>query len=351
MAQRVRLEDTLESLSDIQGQAVRHDDGALLVQAGPGSGKTRVLTTRIARLLHDRPDEPFRVLALTFTNRAADEMRDRIERIAPKVEHRLFVGTFHAFSADVLRNNGQHLGIKTDFKIYSDEERAEIASRAIASGSGGAAGLEAHRAHLIKLVDRAKAKLIPSEDIAGRFNNPETGAKFEMFYTAYDAILRESNAFDFNSLVFSAYQLFVRFAAIARRYRSAYRFWCVDEFQDTTLAQYELLKAMAGEDFRNVFAVADDDQIIYQWNGADYGRIDQFQADFDAALLQIPHQLSLPGGSRRMREQTHRLQSVAQRQQETTSRGPGPFWRTDRHRSSPVPNRQGRGARYRATHC
>ena len=295
MAQPANLEDALESLSDVQRQAVRHDDGALLVLAGPGSGKTRVLTTRIARLLHQAPEEPFRVLALTFTNRAADEMRERIERMAPEAEHRLFIGTFHAFSADVLRQHGQHLGLKTDFRIYStDEDRAEIASRAIASEAGRAAGLEEQHANFLALVDRAKAKLIPSEGIAGKFQNAERGAKFEVFYAAYDTALREANALDFNSLVSNAHQLFVRFPALARRYRSVYRYWCVDEFQDTNLAQYELLKAMAGEDFRNMFAVADDDQIIYQWNGADYRRLDQFRAGFDAGLLQIPTNFRCP---------------------------------------------------------
>ena len=295
MAQPASLEDALKSLSDVQRQAVRHIDGALLVLAGPGSGKTRVLTTRIASLLHEAPDETFRVLALTFTNRAADEMRERIERMAPEAEHRLFIGTFHAFSADILRQHGQHLGIKTDFRIYStNEDRAEIASRAIASEAGRAAGLEAQHADFLELVDRAKAKLISSEGIAGRFQDAERGAKFEVFYAAYDAALREANALDFNSLVSNAHQLFVRFPALARRYRSAYRYWCVDEFQDTNLAQYELLKGMAGEDFRNLFAVADDDQIIYQWNGADYRRLDQFRADFGAALLQIPTNFRCP---------------------------------------------------------
>lgn len=295
MAQPASLEDALDSLSDVQRQAVRHDDGALLVLAGPGSGKTRVLTSRIARLLHEAPDEPFRVLALTFTNRAADEMRERIGRMAPEAEHRLFIGTFHAFSADVLRQNGQHLGIKTDFRIYStNEDRAEIASRAIASEAGRAAGLQEQHSGFLALVDRAKAKLIPSEGIAGKFQDVERGAKLETFYAAYDAALKEANALDFNSLVSNAYQLFVRFPALARRYRSAYRYWCVDEFQDTNLAQYELLKVMAGENFRNVFAVADDDQIIYQWNGADYRRLDQFRAGFDAALLQIPTNFRCP---------------------------------------------------------
>ena len=295
MAQPGSLKDALESLNDVQGQAADHNNGALLVLAGPGSGKTRVLTTRIARLLYEAPNEPFRVLALTFTNRAADEMRERIERMAPEAEHRLFIGTFHAFCADVLRQHGQHLGIMTDFRIYStNEDRAEIADRAIASKAGRAAGLEAQDTSFLSLVDRAKAKLIPSEGVADKFQNADRGAKFETFYAGYNASLRDANALDFNSLVSNAHELFVRFPALARRYRSAYRYWCVDEFQDTNLAQYELLRAMAGEPFRNVFAVADDDQIIYQWNGADYRRLDQFRTDFDAALLQIPTNFRCP---------------------------------------------------------
>lgn len=295
MAQPATLKEALTSLSDVQRDAARWNDGALLVLAGPGSGKTRVLTTRIARILDESADLPFRVLALTFTNRAADEMRERIERMAPEAEDRLFIGTFHAFSADVLRQHGQHLGLKTDFRIYStDDDRADIARRAIASERGRAAGLVERDANFLALVDRAKAKLIPVAGIGAKFQNTERGAKFEAFYAAYDEALAAANALDFNSLVFNAYQVFARFPALAARYRSAYRYWCVDEFQDTNTGQYELLKAMAGDDFHELFAVADDDQIIYQWNGADYRRLDQFRADFKADLLQIPTNYRCP---------------------------------------------------------
>ncbi|MGM0561694.1 MAG: ATP-dependent helicase [Pseudomonadota bacterium] len=295
MTQPSILDEALESLNDVQHEAAAWNDGALLVLAGPGSGKTRVLTTRIARILHESPDQTFRVMALTFTNRAADEMRERIQRMAPEAEDRLFIGTFHAFSADVLRQNGQHLGLKTDFRIYStNDDRAEIARRAITSEKGREAGLTEHDANFLSLVDRAKAKLIPSDGVAVKFQNPDRGRKFEAFYAAYDEALAAANALDFNSLVFNAHQVFARFPALAARYRSAYRYWCVDEFQDTNAGQYELLKAMAGDDFRDLFAVADDDQIIYQWNGADYRRLDQFRADFSADLLQIPTNYRCP---------------------------------------------------------
>ena len=295
MTQPATLEEALASLSDVQRDAVSWNTGALLVLAGPGSGKTRVLTTRIARLLQESPDEAFRVVALTFTNRAADEMRERIERMAPEAVERFFIGTFHGFSADVLRQHGQHLGIKTDFRIYStDDDRSEIARRAIASDEGKAAALAESDANLLALVDRAKAQLIPRNGVAEKFKNAERGEKFEAFYAAYDAGLAVANALDFNSLVYYAHQVLDRFPALAARYRSAYRYWCVDEFQDTNYAQYNLLKVMAGDDFRDIFAVADDDQIIYQWNGADYRRLDQFRADFDADILQIPTNFRCP---------------------------------------------------------
>ncbi|MCY4376407.1 MAG: ATP-dependent helicase [Spirochaetaceae bacterium] len=294
MARPSILEGALESLSDIQRQAARHDDGALIVLAGPGSGKTQVLATRAARLLHESPDRAFRVLALTFTNRAADEMRHRIEKMAPEAEHRLFVGTFHAFSAGVLRLHGQHLGIRTDFRVFaSSEDREVIARRAIASDPR-IAGLEERADDFLELIDRAKTKLIPGAGIAQFFKDAARGAAFEIFYGAYDAALKEANALDLASLISNAHLLFRRFDGIARRYRSAYRYWCVDEFQDTNFGQYELLKVMAGVEFRNVFAVADDDQIIYQWNGADHRRLDQFRADFGALLQQIPTNYRCP---------------------------------------------------------
>ncbi len=295
MPQPATLDEAFKSLSKVQQKAVSWTEGALLILAGPGSGKTRVLTTRIARLLQESPDEHFRILALTFTNRAADEMRERIEHMAPEAENRLFIGTFHAFSANVLRQHGQHLGMRTDFRIYStDVDRAEIARRAITSDKGRSAGLSEGDVDFLSLVDRAKAKLIPHNEIASKFQSTERGEKFEAFYTAYDEELAAANALDFNSMIFKAHQVFTRFPALAARYRSAYRFWCVDEFQDTNFTQYAILNAMAGDSFHEIFAVADDDQIIYQWNGADYRRLDQFRVDFNADLIQIPTNYRCP---------------------------------------------------------
>ena len=222
-------------------------------------------------------------------------MRERIERMTPAAENRLFVGTFHAFCAEILRQHGQHFGIRTDFRIYStNEDRVEIAKPAISSVLGHETGLSEKYVRFLKGVSCAKSRLLPVEGISEKVSNAAEGREFEDFYATYDRTLNMVNALEFNSLIHNAYQLFARYPILANRYQTVFRFWCIDEFQDTNVAQYKLLRSMAGRDLRNVLAVADDDQIIYQWNGADYRRLDQFRKDLDAAMLQIPTNLRCP---------------------------------------------------------
>lgn len=296
MTQPTELEMALKSLTDIQREASSWDNGALLTLAGPGSGKTRVLTTRIASLIDNSPKEHFRVLALTFTNRAADEMRERIEQMIPDAEDRLFVGTFHAFCTDILRQHGQHLGLKTDFRIYStDDDRRDIGRRVIRSEEAQGAGLRnEHITRFLNLVSRAKSKLISPDGLVTKFPDWRFAEPLELFYQLYDAELLALNALDFDSLIYKANELFTLFPAIAKLYQRTFRYWCVDEFQDTNNAQYDLLRKIAVDGFTNIFAVADDDQIIYQWNGADYKRLDQFRSDFGANLIQIPTNFRCP---------------------------------------------------------
>ena len=295
MTQPSTLDEALASLTDIQRKAVEWTDGSLLVLAGPGSGKTRVLTTRIAKLIRDTPEETFRVLALTFTNRAADEMRERVEALIQTASNRVYLGTFHSFSTEILRQHGQHLGLKTDFRIYStDADRREIARTAITSEYGTGLGLSENDLRFLQTLQNAKSKLIKAEGLAARYPDWNDGPAFEAFYKAYDARLLELNAMDFDTLIFQANEVFKRFPAIARHVRTVYAYWCIDECQDTNLAQYGILREMAGGETQNVFAVADDDQIIYQWNGADYKRLDQFKSEFDASMLQIPTNFRCP---------------------------------------------------------
>jgi len=283
------LTDSLGQLTKIQREAVDCSEGPMLVLAGPGSGKTRVLTCRIARLLYESREAKFRILGLTFTNKAADEMRERVAKLVPGLEHRLFLGTFHSFCASVLRDHGHHLGIQPDFRIYStDDDLEAVLEDALSVVAAKDTEVKPTDTAVLPVIRRLKAQLIPPNEASVQMSSEDLRARIQSIYEEYEDSLRRLNVLDFESLLYYAHELFARFPAFARRYQRTYPFWCIDEFQDTNLAQYKLLTAMAGDDFRNVFVVGDDDQIIYQWNGASHERIKQFQNDFDPKFIQLP---------------------------------------------------------------
>ena len=291
------LATTLADLTDIQRRAVDWGDGPLLVLAGPGAGKTRVLTCRIARLLDASRDQRFRILALTFTNKAAHEMAGRVATLVPSLESRATVDTFHGFCARVLRQHGVHLGIRPDFAIYSQEADRQAVLNDALRGAGDWEGHDAD-AWLLRAIDRLKARLVPPEhaeqqvvDLNGAM--AEHAGRVAQAYRLYEDELRRSNALDFNSLILQAYRL-LDYPAMARHYRSVYRYWLVDEFQDTNEAQYALLRCMVGHDFRRIFAVADDDQTIFEWNGANVRRIGDLVRDFSCQVVQLPTNFRCP---------------------------------------------------------
>jgi DNA helicase II / ATP-dependent DNA helicase PcrA len=289
------LETAISELTEIQRTAVNWDQNALLVLAGPGSGKTQVLTCRIARLLDSSRDKKFRVLALTFTNKAADEMKERVAAFVPGLESRAVVGTFHGFCSQVLRQHGIHIDIKPDFTIYSDDEdRREILQDALRRAKTAGKSVGATDVHHLAIVDRLKANLVPADSAEKALSQYKDRIEIASAYRAYEEELRRLNALDFNSLILEAYRLVTRFPAIAARYRSAHPYWLVDEFQDTNGAQYKLIRGFAGNEFRNIFAVADDDQIIYRWNGASFRQIQAFIADFAAEVIQLPTNYRCP---------------------------------------------------------
>ena len=291
------LASTLVELTDVQRQAVDWDDGSLLVLAGPGSGKTRVLTCRIARLLDSSQEQRFRILALTFTNKAADEMAGRVTTLVPGLEGRANVDTFHGFCAQVLRQHGVHLGIKPDFAIYSQtEDRQAVLEDALRRDC--AQGSSDEDLRLLPLIDHMKARLVEPEQAEQRIaaNNgasAEDAKRGARAYRLYEDELRRVNALDFNSLIFEAYRLFA-YPAMAWHYQTSYRYWLIDEFQDTNSAQYTLLRRMAGQDFREIFAVADDDQTIFEWNGANVRRIGALVQDFSCKVVQLPTNFRCP---------------------------------------------------------
>jgi DNA helicase II / ATP-dependent DNA helicase PcrA len=289
------LQTALSKLTDIQRRAVDWTEGAILVLAGPGSGKTQVLTCRIAQLLAASPEKNFRILALTFTNKAADEMKTRVATFVPGLEERANIGTFHSFCGQVLRQHGVHLQIKPDFAIYSqDDDRKAVLEDALVEAAAHGGRYSPEDVRLLPLIDRMKSRLIePAGAVVALGQNPDRD-HIAAVYQLYEDGLRNLNALDFNSLILEVYRLATTFPAIAARYSRSHPFWMLDEFQDTNSAQYRLIRALAGNNFRNIFAVADDDQIIYQWNGASFRHIQAFRADYQAELIQLPTNYRCP---------------------------------------------------------
>lgn len=286
-------QEQYETLTEAQRSAVDWDEGALLVLAGPGSGKTRVLTSRIARILKDSEGKSFRVLGLTFTNKAADEMQSRLHALCDGQEERAQVGTFHSFCMQMLQQHGSHIGVPSDFTIYSlDEDRRELLKDGLRRSSGNVN--DASLVRYLQLIDKLKSLLIDVPQAASRFKDAEEGANVARVYSAYEQELKRANALDFNSLMLKAHQLVSSFDGIAARYRKTYKHWLIDEFQDTNRAQYKFLKSLAGDTFKNIFVVADDDQIIYQWNGASFKQLLKFREDFSPDLIQLPTNYRCP---------------------------------------------------------
>ena len=283
------LKNAWDGLSTIQREVAVWDTGSLFVLAGPGSGKTRVLTCRIARILDSTRDKNFRFLALTFTNKAADEMRRRISDYVPGLENRVFMGTFHSFCADVLRQQGSHLGINPNFNIYSqDADLQAILSKAIMEVKKNSDVEIRPDKNLLSVIHSLKSRLIFPENCSRLFQDNDSGEQVALLYKAYEDELTNSNALDFDSLILKTYQLFTTYPAIAKRYRTVYQYLCIDEFQDTNCSQYSLIRAFTGDKYKNVFIVADDDQIIYQWNGASYKRIEELIDHYSPKKIQLP---------------------------------------------------------------
>lgn len=283
---------TQTDLTEVQQKAADWNEGALMLLAGPGSGKTRVLTTRTARLLLEDAAARWRILALTFTTRAADEMRQRVELLVPNSGGRLLVGTFHSFAMEVLRQSGSHVGVKTDFQIYSNSaDRLRLLERALKE-EGIDLGEPLSRA--FPVIDGLRDRLAGPDESLRFFSDQDRGERFCAAYGAYDRYLSKENALDFPGIIFKAHRLFRDYPAIAERYRRTYRYMSIDEFQDTNLAQYEFVRAFTGEAYKNVFVVADDDQVIYQWNGASPKRLQQFVENYDPSVLQMPTNFRCP---------------------------------------------------------
>jgi len=285
----------MDSLNENQRIAVEWDEGPLLVLAGPGSGKTRVLTMRVARLLMEFPKKRFRVLGLTFTNKAAAEMRSRVEELVPECRERALLTTFHSFCADILRQHGNHVGLKPDFTILNqDADREAVLIDAINNLSKSNVDVEDNDVKLLPMIDRLLSNCVLEENVTSLFRDKEFGEKVSKLYAEYKNLLIKNNRLDFSSLLIMAHKLLTDKSSIAKQIRTMYPHVCVDEFQDTNFAQYQILQDIVGANPRNLFVVADDDQIIYQWNGASPERLSALREDFKMSVVQLPANYRCP---------------------------------------------------------
>ena len=285
----------LTTLNENQLRAVLWNEGPLLVLAGPGSGKTRVLTYRIARLLADSTGERFKILGITFTNRAAGEMRTRLEALSQAEKGRGLLTTFHSFAAEVLRQHGHHIGLRPDFTILVEQaDRETVASDAMKSLSKDVVDTIPHAANALPVLDKLLAECATSEELTQRVKEHRHRQFLTELFTAYRAQLIRGNQLDFASLIGLAVQLLEERPAIAKQFQKVYRYVCVDEFQDTNGTQYRLLRAIIPETRPNLFVVADDDQIIYQWNGADPKRLQELRDRYAMETVQLPENYRCP---------------------------------------------------------
>lgn len=284
------LQSGLKHLSRVQLEAVEWQEGSMLVLAGPGSGKTQALTCRVGRILESSRGRRFRVLALTFTNKAAREMMQRISTFVPDLDDRVMIGTFHSFCDQVLRQHGVHIGVKPNFAIFSLPADREVVLRdAIRRGVTAGEPISEADNRYLPTIDQMK-----SSYTGGASAEDGEDSRASLLCRLYDQELRRANALDFNSLITETCRLFHTFPAIAEHYQRIYPYWLVDEFQDTNRAQFALIRSMAAGGFRNIFAVADDDQTIYDWNGASIRQIREFKRCFDAKVLQFPTNFRCP---------------------------------------------------------
>jgi DNA helicase-2/ATP-dependent DNA helicase PcrA len=276
--------DLLAGLNAPQRAAVTADDGPLLIFAGAGSGKTRVLTHRIAWLIQQGRAEPGEILAVTFTNKAAREMRGRVESLVNLSAGAIWMGTFHAIGVRILRRDGSADGIDRHFIIYDEGDRLAVIKRVMTE-----LRLDEKRyppSGMVALISRAKDEVVSAEDQlkAAGTHNEELAAQIRL---RYDAFLQQYNALDFDDLLMRTVWLFDRHPEVLEKYQKRFKYIMVDEYQDTNRAQYLMVRHLASK-HRNLGVVGDDDQSIYMFRGADVRNILSFEHDYpDAKIVKL----------------------------------------------------------------
>ena len=272
-------------LNPEQKEAVFHYEGPLLILAGAGSGKTRVLTHRVAWLIEEKQVNPWNIMAITFTNKAAGEMRDRVETMLGGVLGGVWVATFHSTCVRILRRYIDRIGFGTNFTIYDGDDQKTIIKE-ICKRFQIDTKLYRER-FFMAAISAAKDELLSPDDYAKQVHGDTRKQKVAEVYREYQKQLRASNALDFDDLIFRTVELFQKDAEVLEQYQDRFRFIMVDEYQDTNTAQFKLVSLLAAK-YRNLCVVGDDDQSIYRFRGANIQNILSFEEVYpDAKVIRL----------------------------------------------------------------
>lgn len=267
------FDDLFKHLNTQQRLAVQYTDGPSIIIAGAGSGKTRVLVSKVLRLIHNNHIDPYSIIMITFTNKAGGEMKDRIKLSLG------FVGTFHSFCARILRKNGDLIGLDNRFSIYDEDDQLNLTKKIIKDL--GVERLSPY--YFLNRISSAKNQLIHSDQFL-RLLSDHNASLAAAVYKEYEKRLKKNNAVDFDDLIIKTIDLLIKNPEILEHYQEKYTHILVDEFQDTNYAQYTLTRLLS-EKSRNITVVGDFSQSIYSWRGADIKNLEKFQEDFSDAKI------------------------------------------------------------------
>lgn len=266
----------LEGLNKEQKEAVKHTEGPLLLMAGAGSGKTRVLTHRIAYLIGEKDVAPWSILAITFTNKAAREMKDRVKKIVGPMAEDIWISTFHSMCVRILRRDIDRIGTKRNFTILDSSDQLSVIKQIIKEKNIDAKKFEPKS--ILGSISSAKNELKTVKEFAKTATGPYESTVADV-YELYQKRLRNNHSLDFDDLIMTTIQLFKQVPEVLEFYQRKFQYIHVDEYQDTNKAQYMLVKMLA-ERFKNICVVGDSDQSIYRWRGADISNILSFEKDY-----------------------------------------------------------------------
>lgn len=271
----------LDKLNEKQKQAVITTDGALLILAGAGSGKTRVITNKIAYLIEEKNVNPYNILAITFTNKAAKEMQSRVEDLIGIDSKRVWISTFHAFCTRILRYEASHILYENNFTIYDTQDKQVLIKNCMDILGYDKETL--NTASVASEISRAKDSMVSVDDYEAEATSDYRNSKIARVYRLYQEELKKNNAMDFDDLIYNCIRLFKLHKEVLGKYQDKFEYIMVDEYQDTNYSQYLLIK-MLSQKHKNICVVGDDDQSIYGWRGADIRNILEFEKDFENVI-------------------------------------------------------------------